>query len=169
MRLHATPKNHAPGAPDRKPSTCALDSSRSIPFNPPLSPRWSPVVLQRKMPSIPFPFLLLRGSFFPNDRGTPTPTVFSLSQGSTKTLSIPLTPVVSYSCALFLAPGEAEGCTYLDVYSLFSHSCALFCTTVFFNRFRFSRFRTLSQKPPGVGTRLPLMLWYAPTSMKLAA
>jgi len=75
MRLHATPKHLVPRAPDHEPSACALDSSRSLPFIAPLRSRWSPVVFQRKMPSIPFPFLLLRDSFFLNDRGTPTPLI----------------------------------------------------------------------------------------------
>ena len=73
MRLHPTRTNLAPSALGRQPSTCALDSSRSLPFIAPLRPRWSPVVFQRKMPSISFPILLLRDSFFHDDRGTPTP------------------------------------------------------------------------------------------------
>jgi len=35
---------------------------------------------------------------------------------------------------------------------LLCYSCALFCATVFYNCFRFNCFRTLSRKPPGVGT-----------------
>ena len=35
--------------------------------------------------------------------------------------------------------------------SFFSASCALFCTRANFNSFVFNRFRTLCQKPPGVG------------------
>jgi hypothetical protein len=76
MRLHATRNNLAPSALDSEPSTCALDSSRSLPFIAPLRLRWSPVVLQWKTSSISFPFLLLRDSFFHNDRGTPTPLHF---------------------------------------------------------------------------------------------
>src|SRR5579863_5278166 len=76
MRLHPTRTNLAPSALGRQPSTCALDSSRSLPFIAPLRPRWSPVVFQRKMPSISFPILLLRDSFLHNDRGIPTPHRF---------------------------------------------------------------------------------------------
>jgi hypothetical protein len=75
MRLHATRKNLVPSAPD-EPSTCALDSYRSLPFIAPLRLRWSPVVFQRKVPSISFPFLPLRRFFLHNDRGTPTPHRF---------------------------------------------------------------------------------------------
>jgi hypothetical protein len=124
MRLHATRKNLAPSALDREPRTSALDSSSSFPFIAPLRLRWSPVVSPRKTPSISFPFLSLRDSFFHNDRGTPTPTVFSLSQESPKALPIPLTPVLSYSCALF-------------------------CVMDSFNRFRFNYFRTLCKKHRG--------------------
>src|SRR5216683_5402972 len=35
--------------------------------------------------------------------------------------------------------------------SFFSHSCALFCAHQKLNPFLFKRFRTLCQKPPGVG------------------
>jgi hypothetical protein len=41
----------------------------------PSSPRWSPVVFQRKMPSIPFLFILLLDSSRPNEGGTPPPLV----------------------------------------------------------------------------------------------
>jgi hypothetical protein len=89
MSLHATRKNLAPSAPDHEPSACALDSSRSLPFIAPLRPRWSPVVFQRKTPSISFLFLPLRDSFFHNDRGTPTPSVFLPSRHS----FTPFTPI----------------------------------------------------------------------------
>jgi hypothetical protein len=82
MRPHATRKIHASSALDREPSTCALDSSRSLSFIPPLRPRWSPVVLQRKTPSISFPFTSLRNSFLHNEGGTPTPSVFLSSRHS---------------------------------------------------------------------------------------
>jgi hypothetical protein len=74
MRLHATRKNLAPSALDHEPSLCTLDFSPPLPFAP-LRPRWSPVVSQRKMPSISFPFLPLRHSLLHNDRGTPTPHI----------------------------------------------------------------------------------------------
>src|SRR5712692_8159585 len=75
MRLRATRKNLAPSAPDHEPSTCALNSSRSLPFIASLRLRWSPVVLQRKTRSISFPFIPFRDSFLHNDRGTPTPHI----------------------------------------------------------------------------------------------
>jgi hypothetical protein len=43
----------------------------------PSSPRWTPVVFQRKTPSIPFLFMPLRKSFLPNEGGTPPSTLFS--------------------------------------------------------------------------------------------
>jgi len=73
MRLHPTRTNLAPSALGRQPSTCALDSSRSLPFIAPLRPRWSPVVFERKMPSISFPILLLRDSVPHNEGGIPLP------------------------------------------------------------------------------------------------
>jgi hypothetical protein len=72
MRLHATRKNLAPNPLDHEPSTCALVSSRSLPFIAPLRLRWSPVVLQRKMSSISFPFLPLRDPV-PHNEGGSTP------------------------------------------------------------------------------------------------
>jgi hypothetical protein len=94
MRLHATRKNLAPSAPDHEPSTCALDSSRSLPFIAPLRLRWSPVVFQRKMPSISFPFLLLRDSFFHHEGGTPTPHIESRSPKRRRFL-FPVQPLTS--------------------------------------------------------------------------
>ena len=41
--------------------------------------------------------------------------------------------------------------TFFDLSSVLSISCALFCTTQILNPFLFNRFRTLCQKPPGVG------------------
>src|SRR6266571_5285930 len=44
-----------------------------------------------------------------------------------------------------------------DLSPLFSQRCARFCTHQSFNPFVFRRFRTLCQKPPGVG--YPLSFW----------
>jgi len=41
--------------------------------------------------------------------------------------------------------------TFFDLSSVFSIPCELFCTTQILNPFLFNRFRTLCQKPPGVG------------------
>src|SRR4029077_16323123 len=41
--------------------------------------------------------------------------------------------------------------TFFDLSSVLSISCELFCTTQILNPFLFNRFRTLCQKPPGVG------------------
>ena len=80
MKLHATRKNLALGAPDQELGTCALDSSRSLPFIAPLRLRWSPVVLQRKIPSISFLFTPLQDSSSHNEGGTPlSPHLFPVS------------------------------------------------------------------------------------------
>jgi len=73
MGLYARRKNLAPSAPNRQPSTRALDSSRSLPFIAPLRARWSPVVFQRKTPSISFFFMPLRDSVPHNEGCTPLP------------------------------------------------------------------------------------------------
>jgi hypothetical protein len=100
MRLHTSQKNLLPTSLDPEPSTRASDSSfppipslRPCPvpslrnlcalsvsaldssyFLAPLHPRWSPVVFQRKTPSISFFFMPLRDSSLPNDRAsTPLP------------------------------------------------------------------------------------------------
>jgi hypothetical protein len=41
--------------------------------------------------------------------------------------------------------------TFFDLSSVLSIPCALFCATQILNPFLFNRFRTLCQKPPGVG------------------
>jgi len=117
------------------PPLCALcdlcglcgEISYSAPFSRhsrPLSFRWRLVVAQREMLPIPFPFRPLRRSFLHNEGGTPPSTDFSLSPKPSLPLSIPLTPLVCYSCELF-------------------------CTRDFRNCFRFNQFRTLAPKPPG--------------------
>jgi hypothetical protein len=56
-------------------------------------------------------------------------------------------------------PSAVEGRQFLPIplTPLFCYSSTLFCATVFYNCFRFNCFRTLSQKPPEVGTpTLPL-------------
>jgi hypothetical protein len=45
----------------------------------------------------------------------------------------------------------------LSLSPVFSRPCALFCTQQKLNSFLFKRFRTLCQKPPGVGGPLPLI------------
>src|SRR5712664_1004622 len=50
-----------------------------------------------------------------------------------------------------LVPSKAEGSPF------FSHSCAIFCTRANLNSFLFKRFRTLCEKPPGVGGHLPFL------------
>jgi hypothetical protein len=58
----------------------------------------------------------------------------------------------SITCALFLAPSEAEGCTVCTVrnlYSLFSYSYELFCTSAFNNSFAINSFDTLCKKHRG--------------------
>jgi len=92
MRHHATPKNLVPSAHGPEPSTCAFNPSRS--FIAPLRLRWSPVVLQRKMPSISFFFMPLRDSFLHNDRGTPLPH---------RSLGAPATSGTSFNSLNFFA------------------------------------------------------------------
>jgi len=132
MRLHATRKNLAPSALDHQPVTNALDSSHSLPFIAPLRPRWSPVVLQRKMPSISFFFMPLRDSFFHNDRGTPTPLVPVRCKPTWFGMLVPFTPIfegsgvkghsfpLSLSFATHLYPELSEGRTHIPLTSVFA-------------------------------------------------
>src|ERR1700739_4224178 len=90
MRLHPTRTNLAPSALGRPPNPFALDSSRSVPFIAPLGPRWSPVVFQRKMPSISFRLMLLPDFFLPNEGGyTPTLLCFAASAASSASSNSP--------------------------------------------------------------------------------
>jgi hypothetical protein len=78
LRLHATGNNLAPSALDHEPSACALGSSRSLLFIAPLRLRWSPVILQRAIPSISFPFTLLRDSSVNDNSGYTHPHPFKI-------------------------------------------------------------------------------------------
>src|SRR5579863_2085453 len=129
MKLHTTRKNLARSVLDHEPSAHALDSSSFLPFITPLRPRWSPVVFQRKTPSISLPFIPLRHSSSHNEGGYPPPITFSPRLRLLEPLPIPLTPLLCYPCALF-------------------------CTANSRNCFRFNYFHTLLQKPPGVRTSL---------------
>jgi hypothetical protein len=104
MRLHATRNNQAPSTLDNEPSISPLDSCRPLPFTASWTPRWSPVVLQRKMPSISLPFFPLRDPFFHNDRGTPTPHVeFRSSLGTLRIFSVQPLPSNRQPLSSFLA------------------------------------------------------------------
>jgi hypothetical protein len=92
MRSHATRKNLSRSELDREPTSCTLDSSRSLPFIPPLSFRWSLVALPLKISPISFHFMPLH-NFSPLNEGEYThPLIlFRLAIGQQRLFS--LTPV----------------------------------------------------------------------------
>ena len=62
--------------------------------------------------------------------------------------------IPTFKCAFCIpdaSTGPANLTTFSDLSLFLSHSCALFCTYQGLNSFVFKRFRTLCQKPPGVG------------------
>jgi len=61
----------------------------------------------------------------------------------------------TFRCA-FCIPNGVTGCVS-DLSPVFSNSCALFRAQQRLNSFLFKRFRTLCQKPPGVGGVLPIL------------
>src|ERR1700737_2238829 len=63
----------------------------------------------------------------------------------------------TFNCAVCIpdaSSGPPNLATRFDLSPFFSHCCALFCTYEKLNHFVFSQFRTLCQKPPGVGVPL---------------
>ncbi len=83
----------------------------------------------------------------------PTIPILELATRPLRSLRLHVTCFIALS--FNLQPSNVPTIFHLSTF--FSHSCALFCTHKKLNSFVFKRFRTLCQKPPGVGVPPPFL------------